>query len=305
MPIPLSEIPFVPLKELYAVCSQLRQKSFGSRVELCSIVNIKSGRCAMNCRFCAQSGHYNTGAPVYPMLDSETLKQETRRIWKQGVKRVGWVASGSAPTEQEFKQIIETAETLLAENNAGFLCSVSIGQLDETKLRQIKNAGFLRIHHNLETSERFYPSICTTQKWRDRYETVKRAKDLGLDVCSGGIFGLGETWQDRTYLALMLKELDIKSVPLNFIRPVAGTPLANQPPLMPEEALRITALFRIALPSAALRLCGGRPQTLGERQTELFAAGADSLMTGDYLTTTGCGVEQDMEMIRRQELMAD
>lgn len=291
-----------PLDELLAEASTLRQNAFGDEIEFCSIVNVKSGLCSMDCRFCAQSRHYETSGPVYPLLDVETLRRETETPWNQGVHRVGWVAGGGAVDDADLTDIVKATSSL---SFSGRICA-SLGRLSKNALEKLRDAGFTRYHHNLETSERFYPEICTTQRWRDRFETVRRAKTLGLEVCCGALFGLGETWKDRIDLASALKELEVDSVPVNFLSPVAGTPLgekfSNTPPLSSDEALRIVALLRILLPETSIRICGGRPGTLGNRQSELFDAGADALMTGDYLTTTGYSIQSDREMIRNAGL---
>lgn len=252
----------------------------------------------MNCRFCAQSGHYETDAPTYPFLPAKTIETASRTFWDRGVHRVGWVASGCAVGEDDVKKIAEIS----TESNASSRRCASLGQLDKNSLQKLKASGISRYHHNLETSSNFYREICTTQRWQDRFETICRAKEIGLEVCCGGLFGLGETWDDRVDLALSLRFLEVDSVPINFFSPIPGTPLGNRPLLDADEALRIIAMFRILMPRTSIRVCGGRPQTLGKRQTELFDAGADALMTGDYLTTSGCTVENDLEMIQNAGL---
>jgi biotin synthase len=296
MNLTTTDIEHAPLEDLLREAERVRTAKFGNRIDLCAIVNIKSGRCAMNCRFCAQSVHYSTQTDVYPLRRADELTTATQTLWKQGIHRVGWVASGCSPTPLELDTIINAAENVLAETTSS-LCCASLGQLDSESLSRLKNAGFCRYHHNLETSERFYPSICTTQRWRDRLATLERAKALNWNVCSGGLFGLGETWDDRFQLAMTLQKLQVDSVPLNFYNAIPGTPFANQPPLGVEEGLRIVALFRIALPDAAIRICGGRPKIFAEHGDQLFRAGADALMTGNYLTTTGISPERDQQMI--------
>lgn len=284
-----------PFRELLKEATRQRRRCFGDRIDLCSVVNIKNGHCPMDCRFCAQSRHNQSGTAVYPLLNARRLWSDACKAWKNGVRRVGLVASGCALSKPELSMLIEAVQGL-SEN--GNLCA-SLGQLPADSLAELKQAGFTRYHHNLETSERYYPQICTTQQWRDRRATVLRAKELGLEACSGGLFGLGETWQDRFDLARTLGEMGVDSVPINFFKAIPGTPLENQPALTAEEALRIVALFRILLPETSIRICGGRPSILGTRQQELFDAGADALMTGNYLTTTGFSVDADWEMIGR------
>ncbi|MDR0703586.1 MAG: biotin synthase BioB [Planctomycetaceae bacterium] len=297
MQFTVTDIEHAPLEELLCESERVRTAAFGNNISLCAIVNIKSGRCAMNCRFCAQSVHYSTQTETYPLRSPNDLIASTQALWQQGITHVGWVASGCRPTEQELDAIIESAEQVLDGSPAGSLCCASLGQQDSDSLARLKKAGFLRYHHNLETSERFYPFICTTQYWRDRYATLERAKGLGWNVCSGGLFGLGETWEDRFQLAAALQTLQIDSVPLNFYNAIPGTPLANREPLCLDEALRIVVLFRLALPKAAIRICGGRPKIFAEHAHRLFRAGADALMTGNYLTTAGISPEKDRQMI--------
>ena len=297
----LTDIINAPLDDLLNETDKVRSVEFGNEIDFCAIVNIKSGRCPMDCQFCAQSQHHNTTVETYSLVSAEDLIAETRKLWNQGIRRIGWVSSGRSPTTEEIDSIIESATPLLAAKGANQLCCASLGQLGTPALQRLKEAGFCRYHHNLETSERFYPSICTTQRWRDRRDTVERVKELGWAVCSGGVFGLGETWEDRLQLALTLKELDVDSVPINFLNPISGTPLADRALLSPEEALRIVALFRSTLPKATIRICGGRPAVFARREQDelLFRAGANALMTGNYMTTSGISPEKDREMIER------
>jgi len=295
----LTDIANAPLDDLLNEASRVRADTFGNEIDLCAIVNIKNGRCAMDCRFCAQSQHYPTPLETYPLLPIEQLSSATRQRWNQGIYRIGWVSSGLSPTKQEMDSIVDAATAILASDAANQLCA-SLGQLDSPTLQHLKAAGFCRYHHNLETSERFYPAICTTQRWLDRRATVERVKGLGWSVCSGGLFGLGETWEDRYQLAMTLKDLEVDSVPINFFSPISGTPLADQKPLSVEEALRIVVLFRLTLPTATIRICGGRPMVFAPHQGELlFRAGANALMTGNYLTTSGISPEKDRQMIEQ------
>ncbi|MDR2754902.1 MAG: biotin synthase BioB [Planctomycetaceae bacterium] len=302
MQFTLTDIEHAPLEELLCESERVRKATFGNKIDLCAIVNIKSGRCAMNCRFCAQSVHYSTQTEVYPLRKTEELGEATRMLWKRGISRVGWVASGCGPTKTELNAIVESAEQVLNDSPVGSLCCASLGQLDSDSLLRLKKAGFKRYHHNLETSEQFYPQICTSQHWRDRLATLERAKGLGWKVCSGGLFGLGETWNDRFQLALVLQTLQVDSIPLNFYNAIPGTPFAHHGLLHFEEALRIVILFRLTLPNAAIRICGGRPKIFADNSPMLFRAGADALMTGNYLTTTGISPEQDRKMIHENGL---
>jgi len=282
-----------PLEELLYEASRVRHERFGNEIEFCSIINAKSGRCAMNCRFCAQSVHHTTKIESYPLLDSETLVTETQKQWNRGIHRVGWVASGRSIDSDDVSKIVEAAK----QCHGGRLCA-SLGQLDRESLQRLKKAGITRYHHNLETSEAFYPAICDTQKWSDRLATIERAKSVGLEICSGGLFGLGESWKDRYDLAMVLREIEVDSIPINFLNPIPGTSLAGQPILSVEKALRMMAMFRILVPKATIRICGGRPSTFGDRQAEILRSGINAIMTGDYLTTSGISPESDFQMIQ-------
>jgi biotin synthase len=298
--IPLTDIINAPLDELLNEADRIRTETFGNEIDLCAIVNIKNGRCAMNCRFCAQSQHHDTTIETYTLLPTENLSSETHKFWEQNIPRVGWVASGRSLKTEELDAVLDGVKLILSKEKANQVCA-SLGQLEMSALSALKDAGVCRYHHNLESSERFYPSICTTQRWQDRRATVERVKELGWTICSGGLFGLGETWEDRQQLARTLKELEVDSVPINFLSPIPGTPLADYKPLSPEEALRIVALFRLTLPKATIRICGGRPTVFAEREQDelLFRAGANALMTGNYLTTSGKTQKKDREMIER------
>jgi biotin synthase len=212
----LTDIINASLEDLMNESERVRTIRFGNAIELCAIVNIKNGHCAMNCKFCAQSRHHNADIETYPLLRSEKLSSETVKLWDQNIGRIGWVASGRTPTVKEFDRLIASAATVLTTSHNGCHLCASLGQLGLSELKRLKEVGFCRYHHNLETSERFYPSICTTQQWRKRRATVERVKELNWSVCCGGLFGLGETWEDRLQLALTLKELEVDSVPINF-----------------------------------------------------------------------------------------
>lgn len=276
------------------------RRSDGKNVELCAIINAKNGSCAMDCRFCAQSAHHATATETLPLISTDELLGRTRKFRDAGVQRVGWVTSGCSARDADVDILAETAERFLRNDetpSTGTVC-VSLGQLDTGAMKRLRDAGVRRYHHNLETSERFYPEICTTQRWGDRLATVERAKSLGMEVCSGGLFGLGESWEDRLDLARVLRDLRVDSVPLNFFSPIPGTPLAPREPLSTEEGLRIIALFRLVVPGTVIRICGGRPKTFGKRLDGILRAGARAVMTGDYLTTQGFSIEEDLEMIR-------
>jgi biotin synthase len=281
---------------LFAGATRIRAAFFGKQVQLCCIINAKSGKCDMDCRFCSQSGHNSTAIDVYPFMDARNLENQIREDIKGGDRMCGVVTSGGKLSSNELEQLAETVKKISGGQQAP-VCG-SLGRLSPEDLTMLRESGVTRFHHNLEASENYYPEICSTQDWSSRLDTVKAAQQVGLKVCSGGLFGLGESWQDRIDLALTLRELGVDSVPINFLYAHPGTPLKDRSPLSAEEALRIIALYRFLLPTTTLRICGGRAHILGDRQKDLFAAGANGLMTGNYLTVAGSQYESDLEMIR-------
>jgi len=290
-----------PLDELLSVTEKLREQTFGTDVETCMIVNAKCGQCYHNCAFCSQSVRHNSQVTTYPLFETQKLIDETNDAADYGAMHFGIVTSGATVSQNEIERIAEAVATV--SHSGRIKICVSLGKLDSKSLIQLKEAGLTRYHHNLETAEAFYPKICSTQSWRERYETVRRAIDAGLEVCSGTLFGLGEGWEDRANLAMCLKELEVTSVPLNFLHAHPGTPLADQRPLTTEEALRCIALFRLILSETSLRVCGGRPKILADKQVLIFRAGANALMTGNYLTTSGITPDSDRRMIEQLNLI--
>lgn len=297
------ELLSLPDAELFSRAACLRHAATGRSVCLCAIINIRSGHCGMDCHFCAQNRHNPAPQQGFPLLADDVLRERVLALAATPVRRIGLVASGAALDGEDFERVMHFVAGLPAPVR-GRLCA-SFGRLDARRMERLAQAGIGRYHHNLETSERWYPHICTTQRWEQRRETARRALAAGLSLCCGGIFGLGESWEDRISLAFTLRDLGVAHVPLNFLHPQPGTPLAKRVPLAPEEALRIIAVFRHVLPQAALRVCGGRPLALGARQGEMFAAGANALMTGDYLTTRGESLHDDLALISANDMELD
>ena len=285
-------------KELFAGATEIREHYFGNKIEICFIINAKSGNCNMNCRFCSQSGFNTTQIEKYP-FKSEAQLEEIVREWEDlPVGRCGIVTSGGALTDADVEKLARFIENRRkAGKKAPKICG-SLGRLKDHAIERLKQAGLTRLHHNLETNESFYPQICTTQTWRDRLDTVRCARQAGLSVCCGGLFGLGETWDDRISFAEELRREDIRNIPINFLYPHPGTPLADRPVMPAEEALRIIALFRYMIPDATLRICGGRVSVLKQRQYDIFAAGANAMMSGNYLTIPGAGIQTDLAKLR-------
>jgi biotin synthase len=294
--LPLKDLPprYLPLM-VYAA-GEIKFRRFGDGVEFCSILNAKSGACSQDCKFCAQSVHYKTGAPVYPFLDIETVLKAAEFALKSGSKHFSFVLSGKAAGKRDLRYLSRAAAEVKRRFPDLKLC-VSAGTLKAEDMALLKEAGFERLHHNLETSKKFFPNIVSTHSWCERYETVKTAKGLSFEVCSGGLFGLGESWEDRVDLALTLSELKVDSIPLNFLIPIKGTPLENRPLLSAAEALKIIALFRFANPSAEIRLAGGRERILGDfLGMATFMVNAH--MVGGYLTRAGRDPAEDRKMLK-------
>ncbi len=262
----------------------------------CGIVNAKSGRCPENCAFCAQSAHHETGAPVYPFVDQDTLLRKAELAASHGTKRFSLVVSGTMLGEDDVEPLCCAVRRIIRET--GMSVCGSLGILTPERAARYRDAGITRYHHNLETAESFFPRICTTHLYAKDVESLRVARAAGMEVCSGGIIGLGESLEQRAELAWTLAELDVDSIPLNFLNAIKGTRLENMPRLAPEEALRAVALFRIMNPSKDLLIAGGRSHVLGEWQSWLYAAGANGMMTGDYLTTSGAAFEADLTMMR-------
>jgi biotin synthase len=284
------------LDDVMAGAAVLARRFSSGEVEFCSVVNARSGRCPNDCAFCAQSVHHDTGAPVYELLDAGRIVAAAREAAASGACRFGIVTSGPAvDDETDLARILDAVRRTAALDTLE-VCA-SLGLLTLERARRLKAAGLTRYHHNLETSRAFYPCICTTQGYEPKVETLRAARAAGLEICSGGIFGLGETWADRVDMALELRGVGVDSVAVNFLIPVAGTRLEGRPTLAPDEALRIVAVYRFLFPGSRVRVCGGREVILGERQPEMFAAGGDGAIIGNYLTTIGRSPHEDLEMV--------
>lgn len=283
-----------PLEDLCRRADEIRRHFCGSRFDLCAIVNGKSGRCSENCRFCAQSAHNHTGAAEYPLLSPAQLVEQAKVNEAQGVLRYSIVTSGRGLSNLEVDQLCQAIRQIKAETNLS-IC-VSVGLLDEGAYRRLREAGAERAHNNLETSRRNFPNICTTHTFDDKIAAIRAAQAAGLTVCSGGIMGLGETAEDRVDMALTLRELGIKSVPLNMLNPIPGTPLEQNERLTGEDMRRIAAVYRFLLPDASIRLAGGRG-LLEDKGRGCFQSGANAAISGDMLTTAGITVKTDLELL--------
>jgi len=274
---------------------RIREEHFGRFVETCAIVNAKSGLCPSDCHFCAQAACYQTGAPVYPLLSEEELLASAERASLVGINRFSFVTSGIKLNPREFDRLLETIRRVREEFPDLKLCA-SLGQLGWEELKALREAGVSRYHHNLETAKSFYPQICSRQSWKDRLATAIRAQETGLSLCCGGIFGLGESPEQIIEFIETLRILRVDSVPVNFLHPIPGTPLAKAKYLSPLKCLAILSLMRIFLPETEIRVCGGREYNLRDLQA-LALLPANALMVGNYLTTRGRKLSDDWQMI--------
>lgn len=284
---------------LFQKADEIREVFHGRRFDLCTIVNAKSGNCSEDCRYCAQSSHYNTGAPVHELMEMGRILELAKDVEEKSVDKFSLVTSGRGLNEKEEIRELEKIYLKLGEETSLHLCA-SHGIIDYETAEILKNSGVETYHHNLETSRNFYGEICTTHTYQERIETCKNARRAGLRICSGGIFGLGERGRDRIEMAFELKELGADSVPINILTPIEGTPLALEKieSLSPLEIVKTIAIYRFILPHAVIRYAGGR-QLLGEYEEIGIRAGTNGALTGNYLTTTGSTVERDIEIFQK------
>ncbi len=279
----------------------IRRENFGSRVHLCNILNAKSGACTEDCAFCSQSVHHRSTVSVYPLASVPEALHAAGEAASFGARCFSLVTSGrSLQGKRERQKLLKIIETVRTRTSLEVACSIGL----ETPgfLRELRSAGLCTYHHNLETASSHYGTICTTHSYEERVRTVRAAKEVGLTVCSGGIFGMGESPAQRAEFALMLRRLEVDRIPVNFLNPIRGTAMEGHRRLKPLEALHIVAALRVALSEQEILVCGGREVTLGTLQPLLFNAGANGIMTGKYLTTPGQGVEADQRMLADLEL---
>jgi biotin synthase len=286
---------------LFHYATQVRTHFKGNKVSLCSIINAKSGRCPEDCTFCSQSAHYQTQAPVYPLMKNEEILEIAKQAKADGAREFGIVISGKGIKNQtELEEIGDIVKFIIEE--IGLDVHGSVGIISKGQINYLKKCGMGMLHHNLETSERYFPSVCTTHTYEERLETLRNFKECGMKVCSGGIFGMGETLEDRVDLAFTIRDLDVDTVPMNFLHPIDGTPMEGREPMPPLEILRTIALYRFVLPMMEIKICGGRVVNLRDLQSMIFFAGASSLMVGNYLTTAGRDPELDWQMLKDLEM---
>lgn len=292
----IMELVDAPLEELARAAAEIREHFCKNRFDMCTIINGKCGKCSEDCKYCAQSVHFTTNCQeTYPLLSTEKLLEQAKHNREQGVLRYSIVTSGKRLTDREVDQVCESIRKIRKET--GIEVCVSFGLLGAEQFRKIKEAGASRVHCNLESSQNYFPQVCTTHTYQEKIETLKAAKEAGLEICSGGIMGLGETMEDRIDMVFTARELGVKSIPVNLLNPIPGTPYEHNRVLTNEELVRIVSLFRFIIPDASIRLAGGRG-LLPDKGRKCFESGANAAISGDMLTTAGITVETDMELLK-------
>lgn len=282
--------------DLFYWANRIRIRYVGRSIKFCSIVAGKVGACKEDCGYCSQSKHYDTGTKPSRLTVDEMI-EATDEALGSGASSFGIVNSGRGPTERELDWLEEYFERTAGEGK--IRPCATLGELTPEQAKRLKAMGVQRINHNLETSQRHFPNVISTHTYEDRVRTIRVAKEAGLSICSGGIFGLGETWEDRLDMIFALREIEPDVVPINFLNPIHGTPMHGRvDPMAPMEALKVIAICRFLLPQQELKLAGGREKILRDLQSWAFYAGASSFLIGNYLTTTGRSPEEDHQMLR-------
>jgi len=281
---------------LYTAADAIRAHFSGQKIDLCSIMNAQSGRCSEDCKWCSQSVHFKTGVPEYSLVSAEEAKKLAQENRRQGVGRFSLVTSGRALKPKQIQEACKIYEAIRKDCDIA-LCA-SMGLLRTPELQKLKDAGVERYHCNIETAPSHFPTLCTTHTFEEKQRTIREAQALGMKICSGGIFGMGETMAQRIEMAFVLREMDIDSIPINILNPIEGTPRAGSSPLSDDEILVTIALFRFINPTAHLRFAGGR-NLIFHIQEKALSAGVSAALVGDYLTTLGASVEQDKAMFER------
>lgn len=282
-------------QRLFAAAGEIRDRMVGRHFDTCSIINARSGRCTENCKWCAQSSVFKTNIEEYELIDEQTCLEMAKLNNQYGVDKFSFVTSGRALSEKNIDRLCSYARKI-GEQSDLHLCA-SMGLLKKPQLQKLMDAGIKRYHCNLETSPRYFSLLCTTHSTAEKIETIRAAQEIGMEVCSGGIIGMGETMEDRIDLALTLRKLGIKSIPMNVLNPIPGTPLEGSAPLSDDEILTTIAIFRFIHPDAYLRFAGGR-MLIAHIETEAIQAGINAAIVGDLLTTVGSKVMEDMEKVK-------
>ena len=287
------------IEQLCSSANNIREFFCGREVDFCTIMNAKSGSCSEDCKFCAQSAHYKTNVEIYDLVSKEAALKLAKENEIEGVNRFSLVTSGKGINSRDFQKVLDIYEELNKEVKMN-LCA-SLGLLGYEKFLKLREMGVTMYHHNLETSRDYYEKICSTHSYDERIDTINAGKKAGMLICSGGIIGLGETLEDRVKLAFELRELEVKSIPINVLNPVKGTPLENAESLSQEEILKTMAIFRFVNPEAFISLAGGR-NLIDDFGKSCFNAGVNATITGNYLTTSGNKICDDHKMISELKL---
>ncbi|TWH48055.1 biotin synthase BioB [Sporomusa sp. KB1] len=284
----------IPLLGAYA--NKIRTKFAGKKVDMCGVINARSGLCTEDCKFCSQSVYHQTNSQPFPLISKQEALDSITNLSKAGAERASIVTSGKGmDNDPDFERIVTLIKHVTTESTIN-ICA-NLGTISYSQATFLVKSGIKRYAHNLETSQNFYPQICTTHPYQERLNTLLAAKKAGLELCSGGIIGLGEGWNDRISLALTLRSLDIDSIPINILNPIQGTLLEKQTPLSPLEILKTFAIFRFILPSKVIRPAGGREINLRDMQGAVMLAGANGLLVGNYLTFGGRDIAKDFIMV--------
>lgn len=291
----LAQAPDALIWDLVSWGDRIRRQFKGARIHTCTILNGKSGKCSEDCGFCSQSTSATTDSPVYPLMAKNEMQEAAHASIRGGVDRFSIVTSGKGLPKDQVNQVSEAFREV-APGGPTQWCA-SLGILAEAELQKLKDAGVSRFHHNLETSRSFFPTICESHTYDERIATVKAAQKVGMSVCVGGIFGLGETDTQAVEYALELRSLNVDSVPMNFLIPVAGTRMEKAPRITPMRCLKLIAIFRMILPQQDILVCGGREDNLKELHPFVIQAGANGIMTGNYLTREGRTLAKDKAML--------
>lgn len=284
------------LPELIFEANRIRREFVGNSLELCSIINAKSGLCSEDCKFCIQSVHYSTNTPTFPLKDKKQIVKAAEYAKEIGAEKFGIVTSGNRLRTRELDIIVKAVGEI--KNKVDIKICASLGALETKQLSFLKEAGLSRYHHNIETSRSFYPQVISTHSFDERIDTIRNTKQAGLEVCSGGIIGMGETWQDRIEMACLLRDLNVDSIPLNFLVPIKGTPLESVAPLSCSEAIKVICIFRIILKDKVIKIAAGRETVLQDFQGLGFMAGANGMLIGGYLTIKGRDIEVDNRLVQ-------
>lgn len=289
--------------DLDALCDaaeRIKRKNVGRHVDSCSIVNARSGLCGENCKWCAQSRHYSTGCETYDIIPEDEVMAAARENERQGIRRLSLVTSGRAISETDMPAFCDIYRRLAKETNL-YLCA-SMGLIDKKRMQMLRDAGVKRYHCNMETSSKFFPTLCTTHTPEEKRRTIMAAKECGMAVCSGGIIGMGETMADRIDFAFELAELDVDSIPINILNPIPGTPLGHQPLISEEDVIRTAALFRFILPDKSIRFAGGRMRLSRESMLRIMTGGMNGVLMGDMLTTVSNTIADDRLLFRDADM---